>query len=179
MEGGSAFSMVLNNKYLLLIALLMLILNWVNTTGEFILGQIVTEAAKDAVASGQADGLSVGQYIGKFYADFFGVVNIVSVCVQLFLVSRIIKYAGVQVALLILPFIALGAYFILAFFPILSVVRWAKTAENSVDYSLQNTVRQVLFLPVTREEKYRIYTEQRLSDHGESAIEDLEGVVIE
>jgi AAA family ATP:ADP antiporter len=34
-------------------------------------------------------------------------------------------------------------------------VRWAKTAENATDYSLQNTVRQVLFLPTTREQKYK------------------------
>ena len=38
---------------------------------------------------------------------------------------------------------------------ILSVVRWAKTAENATDYSLQNTVRNVLFLPTTREEQYK------------------------
>jgi AAA family ATP:ADP antiporter len=30
-----------------------------------------------------------------------------------------------------------------------------KTAENATDYSVQNTVRQVLFLPTTREEKYK------------------------
>ncbi len=35
------------------------------------------------------------------------------------------------------------------------MVRWAKTAENSTDYSLQNTVRNVLFLPMTREQKYK------------------------
>jgi AAA family ATP:ADP antiporter len=34
-------------------------------------------------------------------------------------------------------------------------VRWAKTAENATDYSLQNTVRNVLFLPTTREQKYK------------------------
>jgi ATP/ADP translocase len=54
-----------------------------------------------------------------------------------------------------LPLIALGGYLIAAFYPILTMVRWAKTAENATDYSLQNTVRQVLFLPTTREQKYR------------------------
>ncbi len=33
-------------------------------------------------------------------------------------------------------------------------MRWVKTLENATDYSLQNTVRQVLFLPMTREQKY-------------------------
>ena len=35
------------------------------------------------------------------------------------------------------------------------MVRWAKTAENATDYSVQNTVHQVLFLPTTREQKYK------------------------
>jgi AAA family ATP:ADP antiporter len=38
---------------------------------------------------------------------------------------------------------------------VLAVVRWAKTAENAVDYSLNNTVRHALFLPLNREEKYK------------------------
>jgi ATP:ADP antiporter, AAA family len=44
---------------------------------------------------------------------------------------------------------------LLAFVPMLGLVRWAKTAENSVDYSIQNTVRQALFLPTSREAKYK------------------------
>ena len=35
------------------------------------------------------------------------------------------------------------------------MVRWVKTAENATDYSLQNTVRNVLFLPTTRDQKYK------------------------
>ena len=171
---GGAFQMVIGNKYLLLIALLMLFLNWVNTTGEYILGRTVEKSAKEAVmgkaateaAEAESDEITttlseeeqeeeIGKYIGKFYGDFYSVVNLVSLLVQLFLVSRILKYLGTRVALLILPVIALGAYSILVFYPVLSVIRWAKTAENSTDYSLQNTVRQVLFLPTTREQKYK------------------------
>ena len=81
--------------------------------------------------------------------------NLVGLLVQLFLVSRILDFFGVRVAILILPVIALGAYALLAFYPILAAVRWAKTAENATDYSLNNTVRGVLFLPTTREEKYK------------------------
>jgi AAA family ATP:ADP antiporter len=70
-------------------------------------------------------------------------------------VSRILKYAGVRVALLILPVIALGGYTLLAFSALLPLIRVVKIAENSTDYSLNNTVRNVLFLPTTREEKYK------------------------
>ncbi len=155
LKKDGSFKLVFQHKYLLMIALLMLILNWVNTTGEYILSRTIVAAAENAVKSGTAGDLSVGQYIGKFYASFFGIVNAVSLTLQLFFVSRILKYLGVRIAILILPVIALGGYFFIAFFPIFSIVRWAKTAENSTDYSLQNTVRQVLFLPTTREQKYK------------------------
>lgn len=155
MGNQGAFSLVWRNRYLLLIAFLMLFLNWVNTTGEYILGRVVSNTATAAVAAGEAGDLTEGQYIGKFYADFFTVVNIVGVLTQLFLVSRILKFLGTRVALLFLPVIAMGGYLLLVFYPVLAVVRWAKTAENATDYSLNNTVRNVLFLPTTREQKYK------------------------
>jgi len=159
LEGENGFAMLLRSRYLLLIALLMLLLNWVNTTGEFILGDTVKsaiemQAVEQGIDPAQRDEW-VGENIGAFYARFFSVVNVLGLVMQLFLVSRIIKYIGVARALLILPVIALGGYAVLAFFPILSVVRWAKTAENATDYSLHNTVRQALFLPTTRAQKYK------------------------
>ncbi len=165
---SGAFRLVFKSKYLILIALLMLFLNCVNTTGEYILSRTVQNAAETSVAASEtqtADGAvklseedrkdQIQKYVIKFYGDFFSVVNLVALLAQLFVVSRILKYLGVRVALLILPVIALGAYALLIFYPILGIVRWAKTAENSTDYSLQNTVRQVLFLPTTREQKYK------------------------
>lgn len=154
-SGSGAFTLVFKSRYLLFIALLMLFVNWVNTTGEYILGSVVEDTARVAVASGEAAGQSVGQYIGSFYSDFFAVVNVAGLLLQLFVVSRIVKYLGIRIAILVLPIIALGSYGLIAFLPVLGVVRWAKTAENSTDYSLQNTVRQTLFLPMTREQKYK------------------------
>lgn len=153
--GLGPFALVFRYRYLLLIAILIMLLNWVNTTGEYILGSVVKNSADAAVASGAAGGLTAPDLIGKFYSDFFSVVNLVGLIIQLFLVSRIVKFIGVAGALLILPIIAVGAYTLLAFYPVLSVVRWAKTAENSTDYSLNNTVRNMLFLPTTREQKYK------------------------
>jgi len=132
----------------------MLFNNWVNTTGEYLLGSVVVDAAEAAVASGEADGLTVEEYIGQFYSRFYGVVNILGLVLQLFVVSRIIKYFGVQIGILILPIISFSAYNVLAFIPILAAVRWAKTAENSVDYSLNASSYNMLFLPCTREQKY-------------------------
>ena len=145
-----AFELVRRNPYLLLIALLVVLLNWVNTNGEFILSDTVARAAQ-AVAEGDAR----NEYIGSFFAAYYAGTNIAVLIIQTFLVSRIIKYVGVRGALLVLPVIAMGAYALLAFVPVLGAIRWAKTLENSTDYSLNNTVRQTLFLPTTREEKYK------------------------
>ncbi len=154
-EGGSAFGLVFRHRYLLLIGIMMMLLNWVNTTGEYILGSVVEDVANGAVAAGTSGGLGVEEYIGRFYSDFFLVVNALGLFLQLFVVSRVLKYLGVRAALVILPILVLGAYALLAFYPVLAFVRWAKTAENATDYSLQNTVRNVLFLPTTREQKYK------------------------
>jgi len=149
------FRLVFQDRYLLLIAVLALLLNWVNTTGEYILGRTVEEAAQAAVATGTANGLSVSEYIGEFYSKFFFAVNLLGLMAQLFLVSRLLKYFGVKVAIMVLPLIALFGYAVLAFVPILALVRVVKIAENATDYSVQNTVRNVLFLPTSRDQKYK------------------------
>jgi len=154
-KGRSGFALVFADKYLLLIALLMLILNLVNTTGEYILGETLTNIAKERVAAGQMAEDDIGSWIGSFYGNFFFWVNTVSALVQAFLVSRIIKWIGIRGALLVLPIVALGAYAILVAAPVLAFIRGAKIAENSLDYSLNNTTRQTLFLPTSREAKYK------------------------
>ncbi len=149
------FQLVLRDKYLLLIALMMLVLNFVNTTGEFILGKTVSNLVRQELATGQSGGLSEGQLIGIFYADYQFWVNLVGALLQLFAVSRILKYVGVRGALFFLPVIALGSYSAMAFVPLLSFIRIGKILENSTDYSIQNTTRHALFLPTSREAKYK------------------------
>src|SRR5262249_23257469 len=140
-SGG--FQLILRHRYLLLIAILVLLENFVNTTGEFILGKAVAESAKGAV--------DAKAYIGEFYAGFYFWVNLVGAALQMFAVSRILKYIGIGPALFVLPIIALGSYTLLAFAPILGFIRLAKIAENSSDYSIQNTARHALFLNTSRD----------------------------
>jgi len=153
-SGTNAFAMVFRTRYLLLMALMLMLLNWANTTGEYILGSIVKHTAGEMIASGQANGLTEGQLIGDFYSKYFTAVNVLGLLLQLFVVSRVVKYLGVPWAVMILPMISLVAYNILVFFPVLMAVLAAKVLENSTDYSLNNTVRNMLFLPCTYEQKF-------------------------
>ncbi len=156
-RGG--FTLVLRDRYLLLIGLLLLVLNFVNTNGEYILGRVVTGQAHHLVDTGATAGMAaddfVKHYIGKFYADYFTWVSILTAVIQIFFVARVMTRFGVRAALYVLPVVAMGAYGIIAFVPMLALIRAAKISENSLDYSLNNTVRQALFLPTSREAKYK------------------------
>ena len=55
---------------------------------------------------------------------------------------------------MILPALSFGVYNILIFVPLLNAALAAKVVENSTDYSLNNTVRNMLFLPCTYEQKF-------------------------
>jgi AAA family ATP:ADP antiporter len=152
--------LVLRERYLLTIALFVVLLNWINTTGEYILADYVKAHAVEQVeASGGA--LDMGTYITEFYGNFNFWVTLISLSIQLFLVSRIYQFFGVRGALMFQPVIVAVGYGILAlapliggFIPIFSMIRRIKFAENGLDYSLMNTTRQALFLPVDRDSKY-------------------------
>ncbi|MCL4783266.1 MAG: hypothetical protein KJZ70_09555 [Bryobacterales bacterium] len=151
-EGG--FELVLKNRYLRLIAVLVLLLNVVNTTGGYILDRTLLSSLNSlAVAAGTNVGRDV--LIGEFYGSFFGWVNLLSLLMQLFLVPYIFRWIGVRGALFILPCIALGGYSALVAFPFLAVIQFAKIFENATDYSIQNTTRNALYLLTSREAKYK------------------------
>jgi ATP:ADP antiporter, AAA family len=152
--------LVLRDRYLLQIALLVVLLNWINTSGEFILADLVKRDAEARVAA-SGGALDAGVLITAFYGDFQFWVTLVSLGIQLFLVSRIFQAVGVRGALLIHPVVVALAYGLLAFgplfggfIPIFTLIRWIKITENGIDYSLMNTTRQALFLPVDRDSKY-------------------------
>ena len=152
-KGRSGFSLVFSDRYLLLIAVLMLLTNLVNTNGEYILGKTVVSLF--ATSHGAMGGLDEKKVIGEFYGNYFTIVNILSALVQVFLVSRILKFFGVRGGLLFQPVVALIGYGAMAFVPILSFMRSVKIAENSIDYSLGSTSRNALYLPTSREAKYK------------------------
>jgi AAA family ATP:ADP antiporter len=150
---GNAFMLVFANRYILLIAMLLIVLNVVNAIGEYILSDLVVKHATELAAADST--FDPGSYIGAFYGRYFFWVNVVAVLLQAFVASRLVKRFGLAGVLFALPVIALGAYGFVALGASIAIVRWAKTAENSTDYSLMNTAKQLLWLPTTREEKYK------------------------
>jgi AAA family ATP:ADP antiporter len=146
----SPWHLLAHDRYLIAIAILVVLLNWVNSSGEYLLDRTLVVAAKDAAAHG----LSSQEYIGAFKADYYAWYNGIGVVLQLFVVSRVLKHVGVRNALYVMPVFALGAYAFAAFLPVIAVMRLVKIGENSLQYSLQDTTRHALFLVATRVEKF-------------------------
>jgi AAA family ATP:ADP antiporter len=157
------FQLVLRDRYLFLIAMFIVVLNVVNTLGGFLLNTLIRAEALQRVAPGAigTDGLAPEQVaavqglIGTMAGTVQTSVNLLAFLIGAFLVSRIMKYMGVRGAMFILPLIALGTYSMMAIAPVLAIVRVGKILENSTDYSVQNTARHSLFLPTSREAKYK------------------------
>ena len=150
----SALSLVMRNHFLLAVAGITLLLNWVNTNGENLLFKVVQESlARDASRLGlEAASREALEYTRNgttlFYGDFFFWVNLCALGLQAFAASRLLKYGGVGLILLLLPVISLVSYTTMWVVPVLAVVKMMKIAENATDYSINNTARHVLWLPV-------------------------------
>jgi AAA family ATP:ADP antiporter len=150
---GGGFELVFRSPYLRLVAILIILLNVVNTTGEYLIARLLT-GHTEALAAVNPD-FDAQAYIGAFFGSYQLWVNVTALVLQAFVASRLVKYAGLRGALLALPLIALGGYATIAAGASFAVVRWIKTAENATDYSIMNTARQLLWLPTSREEKYK------------------------
>jgi AAA family ATP:ADP antiporter len=160
-DAVGGFELVLKKPYLRSIALLLILLNLVNTTGEYVLGASVLESAEEAYRVALSTNASLAHdafttsYIGAFYGGFFTWVNVAAVVMQAFLVSRLVKFAGLRGVLIALPLVALGGYALVAAGAGFAIFQIAKSAENATDYSVMSTARAMVWLPTTRAEKYK------------------------
>ena len=154
-SGPSGFQLLLSDRYLLLIAALVVLLNVVNTTGEYLYGRYVVATAEAMFGSGPEADAARQQFIGESYSSYFSTISLVGFLLQVFVVSRVFKAVGVGNALLVHPTIALTSYLLMMRAPSFDAVRWLKIADNSTNYSLGSTTMQSLWLPTSREVKYK------------------------
>ena len=182
LKAGGGFRLIFKSRYLLLIAVMIGLYNFVNATGEFIITKVTVDQSianqapkpaaavplrPTALAGGQSADAALpaaspalpakteSKSIHNAFMDYQFLTNLIALFIQLFLVSRIFKWVGIGGALLFLPLIALGGYALISFGAVLVLVRWVKAFENGTDYSLQNTTKAALFLVTKREEKYK------------------------
>ncbi len=151
----NGFTLLLADRYLLLIACAVLLVNVVNTTGDYMLAELVSRAA-DAASAGAPDAVAARRtWIGTFYGNFQTAISALTALAQMLLVARLFQRAGLERALFVLPAIVLFGYGTVALLPLLGLLAAVKVLENSTEYSLQNTLQQALFLPTSRDAKYK------------------------
>jgi AAA family ATP:ADP antiporter len=185
MSRRGGFALVIKDSYLRVLAVMLLVATIINTSGEYVIGKVATERSKQYAAElaspasttaatpapaaakpdkpdlKKSDGKHAavdsaqGRYLETFYSDYYSLVNLLSFLIQALLVARLMTWLGIRRTLFIMPLVVLAGWFGLALFVNVTMVRIEKTAENSLDYSLHNTLRHALFLPTSRDSKYK------------------------
>jgi AAA family ATP:ADP antiporter len=88
-------------------------------------------------------------------ATTFAVTNVVSFAVQVFLTGFLMQRFGVRVALLVMPIAILtnSGFFLIA--PVLLIGSALNTTDNAFNYSINQSSRESLYTPTSRDEKYK------------------------
>jgi AAA family ATP:ADP antiporter len=158
-SGHGPFRLIFAHRYLTATALMIMVFTWVVTSGDNILFGIVQSTLAEELAplanTPQAFDKALQEATASFYGNLYFWVNLVALILQAFVVSRILSAGGMQALLYTTPFISLAAYASMAFVPILGLIQILKVAENSSTLSIQNTARQMLWLPTTKEMLYQ------------------------
>jgi AAA family ATP:ADP antiporter len=135
--------LVLRSRYLLGIATLILLYEIVSNVVDFQLAAAVQLAALDDLER------------DRFFALVGQITNVIAMVVQLVVTTWAMQRLGLRAALLFLPlailvgssgFLALGT---LVFAVVMSV------ADNGLNYSINQSAKEALYVPVSRSEKYK------------------------
>jgi len=146
------FALVGRSRYLVGVAALVVLLNWIGSTGDYVLSNWLVDVARREAPEAQA------AFIGRFMGNYWSVITLVGLLVQLLLVSRIIHIAGLARALMVTPVAFLAGYLLIGVVPVFAILESVLVIHKSLDYSLLNTTRCALLLPTSRDEKYQAKT---------------------
>lgn len=89
-----------------------------------------------------------------YFASVYAFTNFTTLLIQIFLTGWVIKRWGVAVALCVLPMSILFGSVGYLFFPILIFGSLLNTFDYAFAYSIQQTAKELLYVPISRREKY-------------------------
>ncbi len=91
-----------------------------------------------------------------FMAIFFGGVNVAAFVIQFFFTSLILRAWGLRKALAVLPLGLLAAAAGFLFFPAFGLAASMELWDGAMNYSLQQTAKEMLYLPIGRSIRYKV-----------------------
>ncbi len=94
--------------------------------------------------------------LGSFFARYYAAVNVLSLVVQLFVASRLIRRIGVIPAAVVMPLLLAGGGVVAIFGGgALLVILALKSVDGSMRHSLNRVVTELLYLPIPTEARER------------------------
>lgn len=143
---GSAFDgfkLLFQSRYLLLLAVFLLLMTWISTIVYIQLGDLITHAFPTKEARTQA------------YAGIDLTVNCLALLVQLFGTGRLIERFGITTGLLVNPVIMVVAFLAILFSPVLAVLAGIQILRRVAEYAVAKPTREMLFTVVDQESRYK------------------------
>jgi ATP:ADP antiporter, AAA family len=144
--GGNPFDgfvLLLKSRYLLMIALFLLLMTWISTVIYFQLGDLISHQFASKAARAQA------------YAWIDLATNSCAVLIQLFGTGRFIKRFGVTTGLLVNPVIMVIAFLAVVAAPGLMVLGSIQVIRRFAEYAVAKPSRDMLFTVVDQQSKYK------------------------
>jgi AAA family ATP:ADP antiporter len=137
------FAILFRSRYLLMIALFLLLMTWISTVIYFQLADLISKEFASRAARTQA------------YATIDLATNSIAVLIQLFGTGRFIKRFGVTTGLLINPVIMVLAFVAVVFSPVLLVLAAIQVMRRFSEYAIAKPSRDMLFTVVDQQAKYK------------------------
>lgn len=144
--GGNPFDgfmLLFRSRYLLMIALFVLLMTWISTVIYFQLGDLISKEFASAAARTQA------------YASIDLATNSIAVLIQLFGTGRLIQRFGVTTALLLNPIVIVLAFLAVVFSPVLLVLGGVQVVRRVSEFAIAKPARDILFTVVDQQSKYK------------------------
>jgi len=138
-----SFHTVRKNHYLVLIALLVTVSLIVSTSIDFQFNALVHDTIKSK------DNMTA------FYGLFYSLLMLFAFFLQLLMTSKLIKRFGIKITLFLYPLILFIGSIGIAFAPLLGMAIFLKGSEKSLSLSLNQSIREILYIPVSPELKFK------------------------
>ncbi|MFP4081208.1 MAG: Npt1/Npt2 family nucleotide transporter [Candidatus Aminicenantes bacterium] len=140
---GECFHTVRKNYYLKLMAGMVAITMIVSTLIDFQFNKVIKDTP------------SVSGNLTSFFGYFNAGLLILPFFLQLFMTSGFIKRYGIRMALMLFPIVLLACSLGIAVFITIYLAVLLKGSDKSLSYSLNQSVRELLYIPVSSQLKYK------------------------
>ena len=137
------FRDALSSSYLLNVSLFLLLYAVTSTFLYFQQAAVVSHSFQSRAAQ------------TAFFASVDLGVNVLTLCVQLFLTGRILKRFGVATTLSLLPVFSVVGFGVVALLPVLSSVVGFQLVRRAGNFAIARPTREVLFTVLPREDRYK------------------------